>query len=92
MTLGNCARLVARSRSVILPAQSTLFWEDVTMNLKVGPVQAIDKAGHGGHGFNITDEDSRPLVTFGYPSEAEANAARPLIVKAVIGAIIFVGG
>jgi hypothetical protein len=64
------------------------------MNLKVGPVQATDnKAAHfSGYGFNITNEDSRPLVTFGYPSEAEANAARPLIVKAVIGAIIFVGG
>lgn len=63
------------------------------MEWKVGPVPPTeDSAAHfSGHGFNIT-KDGRPLVTFGYSSKAEADAARPLIVKGIIGAIIFVGG
>jgi hypothetical protein len=37
-----------------------------------------DSAAHfSGHGFNIT-KDGRPLMTFGYSSKAEADAARPL--------------
>jgi hypothetical protein len=66
----------------------------MAMELKVGPVQPINNSAthFSGHGFNITNKDGRPLVTFGYPSKAEADAAHPLIVKAVIGAIIVVGG
>jgi hypothetical protein len=68
--------------------------EGVAMELKVGPVQATNNSAKhlSGHGFNITDTDGKLVVIFGYPSKAEADAARPLIVKAVIGAIIFVGG
>jgi hypothetical protein len=62
------------------------------MTYKVGLVQATNDGATGfrGYGFNITNEDGKRLVTFGYSKEAEADAARPQIVKALIGAIIVV--
>jgi hypothetical protein len=54
----------------------------VTMVWQVGPVQDF-QAHFSGSGFSIRDETGRPMLTLGYLSRVEANAARDLIVKAL---------
>jgi hypothetical protein len=50
------------------------------MEWTVGPEQSTQDARSGffGSGFNIRNVHGAPLVTFGYPSEAEARLARDL--------------
>jgi hypothetical protein len=61
------------------------------MAWKVGQVQKMQDAMNFFDGFCIVDERSRPLICFGYGSEAEAHKAASLIREALANAK-FVGG
>lgn len=61
------------------------------MAWKVGSVQKMQDAMNFYDGFNIVDERSRPLISFGYGSEAEAHKAASLIREALANAK-YVGG
>jgi len=54
------------------------------MSYRVGSVQEIPLEKHyGARGFNILDQQNRPLVTIGYETEAEAVAAHKLVADAL---------
>ena len=54
------------------------------MAWQVGAVQStLTQSVVGAYGFNIVDARNRPVVAFGYLSEAEATKARDLVAKAL---------
>lgn len=55
------------------------------MECSVGQVQSIadSRANYAGSGFTINDKMRRPLLTLGYGSDADAFAARSLMVMAL---------
>jgi hypothetical protein len=60
------------------------YKEDM-MAWQVGAVESteITQSVIGAYGFNIVDARNRPVVAFGYLSEAEATKARELVAKAL---------
>ena len=55
------------------------------MDWKIGPVQSIqvDNSNEIVSGFSITNKIGMPLLWFGYTSNADAAAARELIITAL---------
>jgi hypothetical protein len=53
------------------------------LDFELGPVQRTT----GGHGFNITNPQGRPLFTFVYATRADAEGARDAVDEALANAV-----
>jgi hypothetical protein len=58
------------------------------MKYKIGRVQPIKGESLGANGFNILDTNGRPLVTIGFDSADNANAAHKLVSQALQNATL----